>query len=126
MANIDNVSILNTVKNGLNIPLEVTAYDPELVININSVLASIIHMGIGLEEGFEISGSSETWADFLGENDKRKYLIKTLVIEKVRKTFDPAANATVAKARDEIIHEYEFRLFVMKEDEPYLNKTSNK
>lgn len=117
-------SILETVKKGLNIPVDAEAFT-ELIDQINSVLASIVHMGIGLEEGFEITGSTETWKDFLGHKDKRYSLIKSLVVEKVRKMFDPSENSTVIKARDEIINELTVRLFLISEDDPYIKKDNS-
>lgn len=119
---IEQSSILKTVKQGLGIPLAETAFDPEIVININSVLASIVNMGIGVQTGYEITGCSETWTDFLGKEDKRLSMIRTLVTLKVRKTFDPPQNVNVMKALDEQIKEYETRIFLLSEDEQYLDK----
>lgn len=113
-------SIYNTVKKGLNVPLETEAFS-ELIDIINSVLATIVQMGIGPAEGFEITGSEETWLDFLGSHDKRLMMIKSLVVEKCRKLFDPSENSTVTKARDEVIKEYETRLFLISENDPYIN-----
>lgn len=109
-------SIYDTVKKGLNIPLETEAFT-ELIDMINSVLATIVQLGIGPEEGFEITGMYETWEDFLGEDDKRKNMVKSLIIEKVKKIFDPVENATVSKCRDEYIRELETRLFLLNEND---------
>lgn len=119
MATLITDSIYDTVKKGLNIPLDTEAFQ-ELIDIINSVLATIVQMGIGPNEGFEITGSSETWADFLGKYDKRMLIIKSLVVEKVRKQFDPTENSTVSKARDEVIRELETRLFLISENDPYI------
>lgn len=119
-----NDSILETVKKGLNIPVDATAFT-ELIDQINSVLASIVHMGIGLDDGFEITGSTETWKDFLGHQDKRYALIRSLVVEKVRKMFDPSENSTVMKSRDEVINELTTRLYLISENDPYMDKETS-
>lgn len=121
MATLITDSIYYTVKKGLNIPLDTEAFG-ELVDIINSVLATIVQMGIGPQEGFEITGSTETWEDFLGTYDKRFLMIKTLVIEKTRRIFDPSENSTVSKCRDEVIKELETRVFMTSETDSYNKK----
>lgn len=107
-------SILNSVKKSLGIEIETIDFDSELVIFINSVISSLVQLGIGPQEGYTISGASETWADFIGE-DKRLESIKTYIYLKVRIIFDPPASSAILDAYKQQIQEFEWRCFAVKD-----------
>ena len=52
-------SILTSIKKLLGIPEEYTAFDADLLIHINSVLAILTQMGIGPSDGFIITDNVE-------------------------------------------------------------------
>lgn len=107
-------SILNTVKKSLGLDESVNDFDVDLVLHINSVLASLIQIGIGPTDGFVISGSSETWSDFLGD-DKRIEMVKSYVAIKVRMIFDPPSNSTLLNALEKCCSEFETRAYFIEE-----------
>lgn len=109
-----NESILNTVKKTLGIDESIDDFDIDLVLHINSVLASLIQIGIGPTNGFVIAGPTETWSDFLGD-DKRIEMVKTYVAIKVRMIFDPPSNSTLLKALESACSEFETRAYFIEE-----------
>lgn len=111
---LQNSSILDSIKKMLGIQEEETVFDTDIVIHINSVFASLVQMGIGPEEGYSITGASEKWGDFLN-NDKRLESVKTYVYLKVRIIFDPPASATILEAYKQQIAEFEWRNYIVKD-----------
>ena len=57
-------SILLSIKKLLGIDPEITQFDKDLIMDINSVFMILAQIGVGPEEGFTISDSSATWSDF--------------------------------------------------------------
>lgn len=107
-------SILNSIKKLLGIQIDENAFDNDIIIHINSALSSLTQLGIGPVEGYSISGASEQWSDFVGE-DYRLSSIKTYIYLKVRLIFDPPASSAILDAYKQQIHEYEWRCFAVKD-----------
>lgn len=103
-------SILNTVKEGLNLEADYDAFDSELITYINSALSVLTQIGVGNDDGFDISDSTSTWVDFIGDNDKLLNMVPTYVILKTKMLFDPPINSTVMEANKNILAEYEWRI----------------
>lgn len=103
-------SILTSVKKILGgIPEEDDHFDTDIIIFINSTFAILNQLGVGPEEGFVITDSSNTWTDVLGDN-KRLEFVKTFVQQKVKLNFDPPQNSAHLKALQDSIAELEFRI----------------
>jgi len=85
-----------------------TALDMDLVIHINSTFTILYQLGVGTEP-FQITGSSETWTQFLNGRTDIDF-VKTYVFMKARKMFDPPTSATVMNALEETIKELESRI----------------
>lgn len=81
-------SILDTIKKALGLDAEYLVYDATIIAHINTILLALKGIGVGPSEGFSITGNTETWVDFLGE-DPNLESIETYVISEVRKLFDP-------------------------------------
>ena len=107
-------SILDSTKKALGIESDETSFDIELVMHINSVLATLVQNGIGPVEGFVISDNTTTWFDFLG-NDKRLSSVKSYIYLKVRLIFDPPTNSTVIESYKQMANEFEWRNFIVKD-----------
>lgn len=107
-------SILTTIKTALGIPAEDTSFDAELIIHINSVINALAQIGIGPKTGFIVTGSTETWNDYI-QNDLTKQMIKTYMYLKVRLIFDPPSSSFVLESYNKQIAEYEWRLQTQKE-----------
>lgn len=101
-------SILNSVKDMIAGGAIHEHFDNELIMCINSVIATLRQIGIGPEEGLVINGSS-TWSDLIGDS-KMLEAVKSYVAYKVRMMFDPPASSAVSEAIKENIKELEWRL----------------
>lgn len=113
---MNNESILTSVKKALGIPEEAEMFDPELIIHINSVFASLNQMGIGPVEGFEIQDKNSKWNDFL-DGDILLSSVKTYVYLKVRMIFDPPQSSMSKDAFEKQIAEFEWRNYVKKDND---------
>jgi hypothetical protein len=107
-------SILNSVKKILGLEADYTAFDTDILIHINSALATLNQLGIGPVEGFEIGDAAPTWEAFVGI-DPRYNSIKTYVYLRVRTWFDPPATSFHLTAINEQLRELEWRLSVYRE-----------
>lgn len=101
-------SILNSVKDMIAGGAIHEHFDNELIMCINSVIATLRQIGIGPEEGLVINGSS-TWSDLIGDSQKLEP-VKSYVAFKVRMMFDPPASSAISEAIKENIKELEWRL----------------
>lgn len=104
-------SILKTIKSMLGPDSDYEAFDTDIIIHINSALATLTQVGIGRAKGFRITGPSETWSDFLGDAEDLDSA-KTYVYCKVKMVFDPPTNSSLSTAMKELCQELEWRLNV--------------
>lgn len=104
-------SILNTVKELLGPSACYSAFDADLITHINSAINVLYQLGVG-DGSFSISGDDETWADYLGAQCPTLNLVKSYIVAKVRKAFDPPASSSVMTALNEMISELEWRINV--------------
>ena len=107
-------SILNSVKKLLGIEEEYTHFDPDIILNINSVLMFINQLGIGPDDPLLITGKTETWSDLLGTVVNLE-AVKTYLYLKVRLLFDPPTSSFVLESLDRQISMFEWRLNVQAE-----------
>lgn len=104
-------SILLTVKKGIGIDPSYEAFDPDIIMHINSVLFILTQEGIGPKEGFNITGPTETWEDFLGESLSNLSAVQSYVTLKTRLLFDPPQSGTLNEQITKLISELEWRLY---------------
>ena len=110
-----DTSILTSVKKVLGIADSYTAFDPDILMHINSVFATLNQLGIGPVEGFSIDDATTTWGAFLG-TDKRLNSVKSYMYLKVRMMFDPPTTSFHITAMERQIAEFEWRLNVYREE----------
>ena len=103
-------SILTSIKKLLGITEEYTHFDQDIIIHINTVFTTLNQLGVGPSEGFAITDDSETWSEFLGENETMLNSVKTFIYMKVKLIFDPPLSSEVIKAMDRQIKELEWRI----------------
>lgn len=103
-------SILNSVKPQCGLTTEQTAFDTTLLIHINSTLSDLHLLGIGPQNGFQVTDENDNWEEFIGSDDPRFSNIVSYVGLRVRLLFDPPANATILAAIERQIAKYEFLL----------------
>ena len=104
-------SILISIKKLLGIASDYPQFDTDLIIDINSAIAVLTQIGIGPEEGYAITGETETWSDFIGTDPRLSY-VKSYLHLKVKLLFDPPLTSSVMEADNRILAELEWRMLV--------------
>ena len=104
-------SILDSIKKLLGIPSEVTEFDTDILIHINSVFSILTQLGVGPSSGFSIEDSSAEWSDFIGD-DAILSDVKSFVYLKTRLLFDPPASSAAMDAMNRMASELEWRINV--------------
>lgn len=107
MADI-NGSILDSIKKNLGIVPEYTAFDDQIILDINAAFSTLHQLGFGPDEGFEITGIDEFWSDIIEE--PRFNFVKSYVCMKVRVMFDPPTSSYALDSLNKQIAEYEWRI----------------
>lgn len=107
-------SILTSVKQSLGIAEDDTTFDKELIFHINGALMIAGQLGVGDVNGFKITGTTETWTDFIGKRIDLE-LIKQAVTMRVQLIFDPPQNSFLVEAIKDQIQEFEWRVEFNKE-----------
>lgn len=102
-------SILNTIKKPLGLDPEYTAFDDDIKMHINSIIWKLRQLGVGVND-FVVTGPTETWEDYLGEDERKMEIVKSFIWMSVRLMFDPPTNASLYAKYDEMIKEYESRI----------------
>lgn len=115
-------SILTSTKKVLGIDEAYTAFDPDILMHVNSVFSTLNQLGIGPVEGFEVVDSSASWSDFLG-GDPRLNSVKTYVYLRVRLVFDPPGTSFLVDSMNKQIQQMEWRLNVQREATDYTAPT---
>lgn len=111
-------SILNSVKKKLNVEVDNTEFDDELIDYINSAFASLHFVGVGPLKGFAIKDASDMWDSFL-QGDNRFNGAKEFVAKTVRLAFDPPSTSFAIAAIQETLKKLEFQLNVTRESTLY-------
>lgn len=109
-------SILISTKKVLGIAESDTSFDVDVLMHINTVLATLTQIGIGPTDGFMIEDDSATWDDFIGI-DPRLNAAKTYVYLRVKMVFDPPQTSFVIDSMNKQIEEFTWRLNVQREGE---------
>lgn len=104
-------SILTSIKKHLGIAEHYDYFDPDIIMDINSVLAELTQIGVGPPEGFRINGKTETWAEFVG-TDPRLSMVQSYVQLSVKLLFDPPQSSALADVFNRQIERLEWRLSV--------------
>lgn len=107
-------SILTSIKQLLGPSAVDTHFDPDIIMHINTALASLTEFGVGPEDGYAITGEKETWNKFLGDaaNPKAFSMIRSYVYLRVRKLFDPPQSSVLMNAIDKELDMLEWRITV--------------
>lgn len=111
-------SILNTVKKSLGIDADYAAFDTDILMFTNAVLANLNQIGVGPDNGFQIEDADATWDELLG-SDPRLNNVKAWVYLKVRLLFDPPATSFGIAAMENMAKELEYRIYTTAEVEKW-------
>lgn len=104
-------SILNSIKNLLLVPDDLTEFDNMIITHINSVFLNLAQLGVGPEEGFSIEDETAEWDEFISDNAQLQS-VKSYMYLKVKLLFDPPLSSSVIESMDRQIAELEWRLNV--------------
>lgn len=114
MPAFDPDSILDSIKKNLGLAWDYTAFDPDVIMHINSVFSDLNQLGIGPVQGFMIEGRDEVWEDYLG-NDLNLNSVKSYMYLRVRLLFDPPTNSFGIAMQEKQVEKLEWRLNVNRE-----------
>lgn len=104
-------SILTSIKLLLQLPEDYDAYDPQVIMHINSVFTVLKQLGVGPEKGFRIEDKTTTWSDYITETEDLTFdSVKSYIYAKVRLLFDPPNNSAHIQVLKDTIKEFECRL----------------
>lgn len=119
-----NESILTSVKKTLNLAEDYTNFDQDVILHINSALATLNQLGVGPGVGFMIEDKTKIWSDFLG-SDPRWNAVKSYVYLYVRLLFDPPNTGFGTTAIEKQLQELAWRLNVQREQTEWVNPDPN-
>lgn len=105
-------SILTSIKKMLGLTEEYKHFDVDIVTHINSTFRVLHQLGVGPSKVFRITGSDESWSDFIDEDCEGFEEVKTYVYQRVKLLFDPPLSSAHMSALKESIAEFEWRLQV--------------
>ena len=106
-------SILSSIKSLMpnsGVPADYNVFDTELIGDINAELAILFQLGVGeTSEMFYITGTSETWGEFL-KSPELLQIVPQYVAIRVKILFDPPKSSIVMDSLNERARELSFRL----------------
>lgn len=109
-------SVLTSIKKLLGIDENDTAFDVDILMHINTALATLYQVGVESAITVYVEDSSTTWDSVIG-NDYRLNLVKSYVYQKVKLSFDPPPSSAAMEALNRSISELEWRInFVAETD----------
>lgn len=87
-------------------------FDPDLILHINTAFATLQQLGVGPENGFEISDETTEWSEYIQDN-KILNMVKSYIVLKVKLLFDiSTASSYLIDQMNKECAEYEWRLSV--------------
>lgn len=107
-------SILDSTKKALGLTSDYTEFDPEIIMHINSVFATLQQLGVGPVTGFLIEDKETAWSAFIGAEENIAS-VRSYMYLKVRLLFDPPATSFAITAMENQAKEFEWRLNVVME-----------
>lgn len=117
-------SILEDIRKMIGPSADYEGFDTDLITHINTTFTTLYQLGVGADnsKAFQITGASEQWSDFTGD-DSRRNAVKSYIYIKTRLVFDYPSNSFVGEALKQQADELEYRLLLM-EETPSLGGTS--
>lgn len=105
-------SILTDVKHILGIAEENEAFDPDLVILINTQFSILHQLGVGPELGYMIVDKDNQWSEFTSTSPLLN-AVQSYIYLRVRLVFDPPQTGFATAAFERQIDELTYRLNVV-------------
>ncbi len=104
-------SILTSIKKLLGIVPEYTHFDDDIIIHINTALATLWQLGVG-SESLSIINSDTNWNE-LTDDVALQSLCKNYIHLKVKMLFDPPLSSAAIESNNRLISELESRINIM-------------
>lgn len=117
-------SILKSTKKLLNVGVDDTSFDLDIITHINSAFSHLHQLGIGPVGGFVIEDATPLWADFLPDADPESPIlnaVKSNVYLRARSYFDPPQTPHLMKALEDQLLESDVRLNMMREETEWVD-----
>ena len=108
-------SILTDTKKALGLAEDYTAFDPEIIMHINSVISDLTQLGIGPQTGYMIVNSADTWDELIGD-ESRLNSVQAFIYLKVKLLFDPPSVGYIITAMEKMIEEATWRITVAQDE----------
>ena len=113
-------NILKSIKDLLGIYEDDSAFDNDVLTNINAVFSTLYQLGVGSESHYVVLTGDETWEEVFAEKELIDF-IKLYTYMKVRVIFDPPTNSSILQALNEQIKETEYRILLQADPSDYFN-----
>jgi hypothetical protein len=119
---MEDMTILETVKDMIGPSIDYDVFDKTLLIHINSFFEVLTQCGIGPEDGFKVDENT-TWDDFIttGVTNKLFDMAKDYIQICTRLVFDPPTSSTAVDILTQTYKEMEWRMFVEADSNKRLN-----
>lgn len=104
-------SILNSVKKMIGIDQDYTVFDVDIITHTNTAFSILHQLGVGPDEGFEVTDNTQTWTDFMGDDPSLNF-VKSWVTLKVKMLFDPPQSSALIDSANRLLNELEWRINV--------------
>lgn len=117
-------SILDSIKEKVGIKdNSIKAFDSEIIMDINMAFSFLNRIGVGPENGYRIEDSTNTWDEFINDEDPRLEAAKEYVALQVKLMFDSTSmSGSMIDIYKEHLREIEYTLIVAIDPDPLKNK----
>jgi len=112
-------SILKSTKKSLGLDAAYTPFDLDILVCINSVLATLAQIGVLPDAGYSVADADDNWDD-LDLSQPMLGMVKSYIYVKVRVLFDPPTTSFLLSAYQKQAEEFEWRLKMLSEYEANL------
>lgn len=106
-------SILDSIKKLLGITEDYDAFDQDIIMAINTSISILAQIGVGDEGGFMITGSDETWDDYLKNQNEILHMVKHFIYIRTRLLFDPPTSSILSEVMNKQLDELTFRIHIV-------------
>lgn len=105
-------SILTSIKQRLGLSEEYEAFDPEIIMEINTAFFDLNRLGVGPSDAFFIEDDTSVWTDFISADTKTvvREAIKTYIYLRTKLGFDPPAGTAHIEAINRRIDQLEWTM----------------
>lgn len=112
MSQINEESILKSIRKLIGPEDDYTHFDPDITIHINAAINRLYQLGLDSAKGFRVTSEVETWEDLFGSDEEVIDMCKTFIYYKVKMGFDPPSSSIAVDAINKEIDKQEWLINV--------------